>query len=72
MAEINQFWNLRKRLSLLTSRKAKPSRDSIEDTAVRPEIAGILRRTARIMRRLGLEASFYGHALPACCMCGRC
>ena len=65
MAEIRQFWNLRKAgLSLLTSRKgaAKPVA-CIEDTAVRPEdLQGYYEGLRGIMRRQGLEASFYGHA----------
>ena len=64
-AEANLVWALRKAgLSLLTGRKgdAKPI-TAIEDTAVRPEqlpdyVAGL----QSLMGRLGLEASFYGHA----------
>jgi FAD/FMN-containing dehydrogenase/Fe-S oxidoreductase len=58
-------WSLRKSgLSLLTSRKgaAKPV-TCIEDTAVRPQdlpayVAGL----ESLMKPLGLEASYYGHA----------
>ncbi|MBU6401505.1 MAG: FAD-binding oxidoreductase, partial [Verrucomicrobia bacterium] len=64
-AEMNLVWALRKAgLSLLTSRKgdAKPV-TGVEDTAVRPEqlpayVAGL----EAIMRPLGLEACYYGHA----------
>jgi FAD/FMN-containing dehydrogenase/Fe-S oxidoreductase len=65
LAEINQFWALRKAgLSLLTSRRgdAKPV-TCIEDTAVRPkDLPAYHRGLEKIMRKMGLEASFYGHA----------
>jgi len=65
LAEINHVWALRKAsLSLLTSRKgdAKPVA-CIEDTAVRPkDLPVYYRELQSLMRRLGLEASFYGHA----------
>ena len=65
MAEINQFWNLRKAgLSLLTSRKgaAKPV-TCIEDTAVRPQdLPAYYAGLQGIIRKLGLQASYYGHA----------
>ncbi len=58
-------WALRKAgLSLLTSRKgrAKPV-TGIEDTAVRPEqLPAYVEGLQSIMSRMGLEASFYGHA----------
>lgn len=64
-AEMNLVWELRKAgLSLLTGRQgdAKPV-TGIEDTAVPPrqlpEYVGALQG---VMRRLGLEASYYGHA----------
>ena len=64
-AEAELLWKLRKAgLSLLTGRKgdAKPT-TGIEDTAVRPEqlpeyVAGL----ESIIKRRGLEASYYGHA----------
>ncbi|MFO1475994.1 MAG: FAD-linked oxidase C-terminal domain-containing protein [Verrucomicrobiota bacterium] len=60
-----QVWALRKAgLSLLTGRKgaAKPV-PGIEDMAVRPEqLPAFVRALEAIMRRLGLEASYYGHA----------
>jgi FAD/FMN-containing dehydrogenase/Fe-S oxidoreductase len=63
--EMNLVWHLRKAgLSLLTGRKgdAKPV-TGIEDTAVRPQLlpqyVGALKE---LMGRLGLEASYYGHA----------
>ena len=64
-AEAELVWSLRKAgLSLLTSRKgaAKPV-TGIEDTAVRPQdlpeyVAGL----EEILGRVGVEASFYGHA----------
>lgn len=63
--ELAMVWGMRKAgLSLLTGRKgpAKPIA-GIEDVAVRPEqlpdyVAGL----QDLMRGLGLEASFYGHA----------
>jgi len=65
LAEINHFWSVRKAgLSLLTSRKgsAKPV-TCIEDAAVRPkDLADYHQGLDKIMRRLGLEASYYGHA----------
>ena len=58
-------WALRKAgLSLLTSRKgrAKPV-TGIEDTAVRPEqLPAYVNALQSVMQRVGLEASFYGHA----------
>jgi len=58
-------WALRKSgLSLLTSRKggAKPI-TGIEDTAVRPDqLPAYVQGLQSIMGKLGLEASFYGHA----------
>ena len=58
-------WALRKAgLSLLTSRKgrAKPA-TGIEDTAVRPEqLPEYVAAMQSVMERIGLEASFYGHA----------
>lgn len=64
-ASMEQVWSLRKAgLSLLTSRKgpAKPTA-GVEDAAVLPEklpdyVAGI----QQVLDRLGLQASFYGHA----------
>lgn len=64
-ASMEQVWNLRKAgLSLLTSRKgaAKPTA-GIEDAAVLPSklpeyVAGL----QGVLARLGLQASFYGHA----------
>jgi FAD/FMN-containing dehydrogenase/Fe-S oxidoreductase len=65
LAEINQVWALRKAgLSLLTSRKgdAKPV-TCVEDCAVRPkDLPAYYAGLQDIMRRLGLEASYYGHA----------
>ncbi len=65
LAEINQVWALRKAgLSLLTSRKgdAKPV-TCIEDCAVRPkDLPAYHGALQAIMKRLGLEASYYGHA----------
>lgn len=65
LAEINMVWALRKAgLSLLTSRKgdAKPV-TCIEDCAVRPkDLPEFHRELVRILERLGLQASFYGHA----------
>ncbi|HMP81909.1 MAG TPA: FAD-linked oxidase C-terminal domain-containing protein [Verrucomicrobiota bacterium] len=64
-ADMNRFWALRKSgLSLLTSRKgnAKPV-TCIEDAAVRPaDLAAYHAELEKLMRRLNLEASFYGHA----------
>jgi FAD/FMN-containing dehydrogenase/Fe-S oxidoreductase len=58
-------WALRKSaLSLLTSRKgrAKPV-PGIEDAAVRPEqLPAYVHALQSLMARMGLEASFYGHA----------
>jgi FAD/FMN-containing dehydrogenase/Fe-S oxidoreductase len=58
-------WAMRKAgLSLLTSRKgrAKPV-TGIEDTAVRPEqLPAYVEALQGVMQRIGLEASFYGHA----------
>jgi Fe-S oxidoreductase/FAD/FMN-containing dehydrogenase len=65
LAEINHVWGLRRAgLSLLTSRKgdAKPV-TCIEDTAVRPkDLPAYYAALQALMHRLGLEASFYGHA----------
>ena len=65
LAEINHVWALRKAgLSLLTSRKgdAKPV-TCIEDTAVRPkDLPAYYTELQSLVRRIGLEASFYGHA----------
>jgi FAD/FMN-containing dehydrogenase/Fe-S oxidoreductase len=59
------FWALRKAgLSLLTGRKGrvKPV-TGIEDAAVRPEqLPAYVEALQSVMNRLGLEASFYGHA----------
>ena len=64
-AEANLVWALRKAgLSLLTSRKgdAKPV-TCIEDAAVRPkDLPAYVGELQKLMDRLGLEASFYGHA----------
>ena len=64
-AEANLVWSLRKAgLSLLTSRKgdAKPV-TCIEDSAVRPkDLPAYVGELQKLMSRLGLEASFYGHA----------
>jgi FAD/FMN-containing dehydrogenase/Fe-S oxidoreductase len=64
-AEAELVWKLRKAgLSLLTGRKgdAKPV-TGIEDTAVRPEqLPEYVRSLQSLMGRLGLEASYYGHA----------
>ena len=61
----DQVWALRKAgLSLLTSRKgrAKPV-TGIEDTAVRPEqLPAYVNALQSLMQRVGVEASFYGHA----------
>jgi len=65
LAEINAVWALRKAgLSLLTSRKgdAKPV-TCIEDTAVRPkDLPEYYKGLQSVIRQLGLQASFYGHA----------
>ncbi len=64
-AEMNLVWNLRKAgLSLLTGRKgdAKPV-TGIEDTAVVPaQLPAYVGALQKLMGRLGLEASYYGHA----------
>jgi FAD/FMN-containing dehydrogenase/Fe-S oxidoreductase len=64
-AEMELVWQLRKAgLSLLTGRKgaAKPV-TGIEDTAVRPEVLPqYVAALESLMGRLGVEASFYGHA----------
>lgn len=64
-AEIGRVWALRKSgLSLLTGRKgaAKPM-TGIEDTAVRPrDLPAYVSGLHSLMARLGLQASFYGHA----------
>ena len=64
-AEANLVWGLRKAgLSLLTGRKgdAKPV-TGIEDTVVRPEqLPAYVAELQSLMARLGLEASYYGHA----------
>lgn len=64
-AEADAVWRLRKAgLSLLTGRKgaAKPT-TGIEDTAVRPrQLPEYVAALQSIMKRLGLEASYYGHA----------
>jgi len=58
-------WAMRKAgLSLLTSRKGrvKPV-TGIEDTAVRPDqLPAYVSALQSVMQRVGLEASFYGHA----------
>jgi Fe-S oxidoreductase len=65
LAQINQVWALRKAgLSLLTGRKggAKPV-TCIEDTAVRPkDLPAYYDGLEALMRKVGLEASYYGHA----------
>lgn len=65
LAQINLVWALRKQgLSLLTSCKgaAKPV-TCIEDTAVRPrDLPAYYRELSKLIRGLGLQASFYGHA----------
>jgi FAD/FMN-containing dehydrogenase/Fe-S oxidoreductase len=65
VAEAELVWALRKAgLSLLTSRKgsAKPV-TGIEDTAVDPrQLPAYVGALQEIMGRLGLEASYYGHA----------
>ena len=64
-AEANLVWSLRKAgLSLLTSRKGdtKPV-TCIEDSAVRPkDLPAYVGELQKLTSRLGLEASFYGHA----------
>ncbi len=64
-AEANLVWALRKAgLSLLTSRKgdAKPV-TCIEDSAVRPrDLPAYVGELQKLMSRLGLQASYYGHA----------
>ena len=64
-AEAGLVWALRKAgLSLLTSRKgdAKPVA-FVEDTAVRPgDLPAYVGELQKLMGRLGLEASYYGHA----------
>lgn len=64
-ADMNRVWALRKAgLSLLTgcAGDAKPV-TGIEDTAVRPEqLPEYVASLQQLMGRLGLEASYYGHA----------
>jgi FAD/FMN-containing dehydrogenase/Fe-S oxidoreductase len=64
-AEADLVWSVRKAgLSLLTGRKgsAKPC-CFIEDAAVRPHDLPLYVTTLQsLMRRMGVEASFYGHA----------
>ena len=64
-AEANLVWGLRKAgLSLLTGRKgdAKPI-SGIEDAAVLPrQLPEYVEGLQRLMRRLDLQASYYGHA----------
>jgi len=64
-AEMNLVWSVRKAgLSLLTGRvgAAKPVA-FIEDAAVRPaQLPAYVRGLQSIMKPLGLEASYYGHA----------
>ncbi|MEE4273639.1 MAG: FAD-linked oxidase C-terminal domain-containing protein [Thermoanaerobaculales bacterium] len=64
-AEQQLVWNLRKAgLSLLTGR-AGPAKATagIEDVCVRPEqLPAYVEGLTEIMDRLGLEASYYGHA----------
>ena len=63
--EQNLVWSMRKAgLSLLTSCKgaAKPA-CFVEDAAVRPrDLAAYVRGLEDLMSRVGVEASFYGHA----------
>ena len=63
--EMDLVWDLRKAgLSLLTSRKgpAKPI-GGLEDVCVRPaDLPEYVKRLEETVKRLGLEASFYGHA----------
>jgi FAD/FMN-containing dehydrogenase/Fe-S oxidoreductase len=65
LAQINQVWALRKAgLSLLTGCKggAKPA-TCIEDAAVRPkDLPAYYDGLTALTRKLGLTASFYGHA----------
>lgn len=65
LAQINQVWALRKAgLSLLTGCKgaAKPA-TCIEDAAVRPQdLPAYYAGLAALMRKVGLEACYYGHA----------
>jgi Fe-S oxidoreductase len=65
LAEANLVWGLRKAgLSLLTGRKgdAKPI-SGIEDAAVLPrQLPEYVRELQRLMQRVDLEASYYGHA----------
>lgn len=65
LAQINQVWALRKAgLSLLTGRKggAKPA-TCIEDAAVRlQDLPAYYSGLAALMHKVGLEASYYGHA----------
>jgi FAD/FMN-containing dehydrogenase/Fe-S oxidoreductase len=67
-AEMNLVWELRKAgLSLLTGRKgaAKPVA-FIEDAAVRPaQLPAYVAGLEAIMRPLGLEVCYYGHAATA-------
>ncbi len=64
-AEAELVWSMRKAgLSLLTSRpgSAKPA-CFVEDTAVRPQdLSAYFAGLEELMRRAGVEASFYGHA----------
>jgi len=64
-AEMELVWGLRKAgLSLLTGRKgdAKPV-TGIEDVAVRPEqLPEYVNELEKLLGRMGLQASFYGHA----------
>src|SRR5439155_23638061 len=64
-AEAEFVWSLRRAgLSLLTGRKgkAKPV-TGIEDTAVRPQqLPQYIAALQSLMKSLGLEASYYGHA----------
>jgi Fe-S oxidoreductase len=64
-AEANLVWSLRKAgLSLLTSCKgdAKPVA-FVEDAAVRPnDLPAYIGELQKLMSRLGLQASYYGHA----------
>lgn len=64
-AEMATVWNLRKAgLSLLTGRPgpAKPTA-GIEDAAIPPELLPeYVRQLRALMKPLGLDASFYGHA----------
>jgi FAD/FMN-containing dehydrogenase/Fe-S oxidoreductase len=64
-AEAESLWRLRKAgLSLLTGRKgdAKPV-TGIEDAAVRPsQLPEYVSAIQQLMKQLGLEASYYGHA----------